>query len=65
MKAHEDFLPWAQLEEKLAALRLALDTNDVGVLRRLLEQLVSGYAPSGEIVDWVYLANEAESASAS
>ena len=34
-------------------------------LRRLLEQLVSGYAPSGEIVDWVYLANEAESASAS
>ena len=65
MKAHEDFLPWAQLEEKLAALRLAIDTNDVGVLRRLLEQLVSGYVPSGEIVDWVYLANEAESANAS
>ena len=64
MKAHEDFIPWPQLEEKLAALRLAIDTNDVGVLRRLLEQLVAGYAPSGEIVDWVYLANEAEIASA-
>ena len=62
MKAHEEFLPWVQLEDKLFALRLALETNDVGVVRRLLEQLVSGYAPSGEIVDWVYLAHEAGAA---
>ena len=64
MKAHEDFLPWPTLEEKLAALRLALDTNDVGVVRRILEQLVSGYVPSGEIVDWVHLANTAEAVNA-
>ena len=60
MKAHEDFLPWPALEEKLKALELALNVNDVGVVRLMLEQLVSGYAPSGEIVDWVYLAQEAE-----
>ena len=64
MKAHEDFLPWPALEEKLAALRLALDTNDVGVVRRMLEQLVSGYVPSGEIVDWVHLANTAAAVNA-
>lgn len=60
MKAHEDFLPWQVLEEKLNALELALNVNEIGVVRLMLEQLVSGYTPSGEIVDWVYLAQEAE-----
>lgn len=60
MKAHEDFLPWKVLEEKLNALEIALNVNDVGVVRLMLEQLVSGYAPSGEIVDWVHLEQEAE-----
>ena len=60
MKANEEFLPWPALEEKLNALELALDVNDVGVVRLMLEQLVSGYTPSGEIVDWVHLAQEAE-----
>lgn len=55
MKAHEDFLPWAVFEEKLNALQMALDVNDVGVVRQMLQQLVSGYVPSGEIVDWVHL----------
>lgn len=59
-KAREEFLPSAQLEEKLAALRLALDMNDVGVVRAILEQLVSGYRPSGGIVDWVHLEQELE-----
>jgi len=60
MKAHEDFLPWPELEPKLAALEMALNVNDVGVVRLMLQQLVSGYAPSGEIVDWVHLEQEAE-----
>lgn len=58
MKARDDYLPWAELEEKLAALRVALDANDVPVIRRMLEQLVPGYCPSGEIVDWVHVAME-------
>lgn len=60
MKAHEDFIPWGELEAKLNALEMALNVNDVGVIRRMMENLVSGYIPSGEIVDWVYLEQEAE-----
>jgi FlaA1/EpsC-like NDP-sugar epimerase len=60
MKAHEEFLPWADLEAKLNALEMALNTNDVGVIRLMMKQLVTGYTPSDEIVDWVYLEQEAE-----
>ena len=60
MKAHEEFLPWAELEPKLQALDIALNVNDIGVIRQMLQQLVAGYVPNGEIVDWVYLEQEAE-----
>jgi FlaA1/EpsC-like NDP-sugar epimerase len=60
MKASEEKMAWADLQDSLNAMLVALDVNDVGVLRRMLEQLVSGYHPSGEIVDWVHLAQEAE-----
>lgn len=60
MKAHEEFLPWAELEPKLQALDMALNVNDIGVIRQMLQQLVAGYVPNGEIVDWVYLEQEAE-----
>lgn len=57
MKAHEDFLPWGELQSKLAALGQALDANDVPLIRTLLKDLVPGYQPEGEVVDWVHLAN--------
>jgi FlaA1/EpsC-like NDP-sugar epimerase len=60
MKAHEQFVPWARLEEKLNALAIAIGVNDVPVIRGLLKQVVSGYAPSGDVVDWVHLALERE-----
>ncbi|MFC7286910.1 polysaccharide biosynthesis protein [Herminiimonas glaciei] len=60
MKADEEFIPWPDLESKLNALEMALDINDVKVVRLMLQQLVSGYKPSGEIVDWVHMENEAE-----
>ena len=60
MKAHEPFLPWAQLEQKLNALSIAMSVNDVPVIRCMLQQLVSGYQPSGEVVDWVHMAQERE-----
>ena len=60
MKAHEEFIPWSELEEKLKALEMALNVNDVGVIRLMMQQLVTGYTPSDEIVDWVYLEQEAE-----
>ncbi len=60
MKAHEDFIPWAEFEAKLNALEMALNVNDVGVIRLMMQQLVAGYTPSDEIVDWVYLEQEFE-----
>lgn len=60
MKAHEDFIPWAQFETKLSALESALATNDIGVIRLMMQQLVAGYTPSDGIVDWVYLERGAE-----
>ena len=61
MKAHEEFIPWAEFEAKLTALEMALNVNDVGVIRLMMQQLVEGYIPSDDIVDWVYLEQEAES----
>lgn len=60
MKAHEDFVDWDSLEQKINALEMALNVNDVSVIRLLMQQLVSGYSPSSEIVDWVHMEQEAE-----
>lgn len=60
MKAHEQYLSWPQLESKLNALSMAMSVNDVPVIRALLKDLVSGYQPSGEVVDWVHMALERE-----
>lgn len=60
MKAHEEYIPWAEFEAKINALEIALKVNDVDVLRLLLTQLVAGYRPSDEIVDWVYLEQEVQ-----
>lgn len=60
MKAHEEFIPWPELEDKLAALQMALNVNEVGIIRTMMKELVAGYTPSDDIVDWVYLEQEAE-----
>ena len=60
MKAHEEFIPWADFESKLHSLDIALNVNDFGVIRLMMQQLVSGYTPCDAIVDWVYLEQEAE-----
>ncbi|MBU6225448.1 MAG: polysaccharide biosynthesis protein [Burkholderiales bacterium] len=58
LKAHEKFVPWEQLQGQLHSLNLALSVNDVPVIRSFLQQLVTGYQPSDEVVDWVYLEQE-------
>lgn len=55
MKAHEDFVLWAEFETRLNSLEMALNVNDVGLIRLMMKQLVAGYSPNGEIVDWVHL----------
>ena len=58
MKAHEDFLPWEQLQPRLNELTQVLDINDVPRIRALLKDLVPGYQPDGDVVDWVWLEKE-------
>jgi FlaA1/EpsC-like NDP-sugar epimerase len=59
MKAHEDYLPLSDLTPRLQALTLALSANNVPQIRTLLKELVPGYQPDGEVVDWVHLARVA------
>jgi FlaA1/EpsC-like NDP-sugar epimerase len=58
MKAHEEFLPWDELESKLNILNGSLESNNVPVIRTLLKELVPGYQPESEVVDWVWMENE-------
>jgi FlaA1/EpsC-like NDP-sugar epimerase len=60
MRAAENFIPWGEFEHKLKSLEIALNVNDVGVIRLMLQQLVVGYLPSDAIMDWVYLEQEAD-----
>ena len=60
MKASESFIPWQELEVQLNALETALSSNDVSLIRTMMEKLVTGYVPSEKIVDWVYLEQEVE-----
>ena len=60
MRAQEEFIPWSEFEHKLKSLEVALNVNDVGVIRLMLQQLVAGYLPSDAIMDWVYLEQEAD-----
>jgi FlaA1/EpsC-like NDP-sugar epimerase len=57
-KAHEGYLPWSVLKEKLEALETALDASDIHSARSMLEQLISNYFPNAEIVDWVTIEKE-------
>jgi len=54
MSANEDYLPWDVLKVKLSELLKAIDTGDYSLIRQLLREMVSGYTPEGEIVDWFY-----------
>jgi len=60
MSANEDLLSWDELKQKLAQLLDAVDQDDYSRVRQLLRETVSGYAPEGEIVDWIYLQHRAE-----
>ncbi|MDE2428578.1 MAG: polysaccharide biosynthesis protein [Burkholderiales bacterium] len=54
MKADEDYLPWDEFELKMMAMNKLLGENDVPAIKKLLEELVQGYQPAQDVVDWVY-----------
>ncbi|MOA26892.1 hypothetical protein D3C78_1477240 [compost metagenome] len=45
---------WDVLKERLTEILAAVEADDYGRVRQLLRETVSGYAPDGEIVDWIY-----------
>jgi len=55
MKAREDVLPWSELQQPLADLQSSLVQQDVEKIRIALTELVAGYSPSSQIVDWVHM----------
>ncbi|GFM85277.1 membrane protein [Pseudomonas cichorii] len=59
MSAQEDFLPWDILKDKLVSLLEAISTDDYPRVRQMLSELVVGYMPEGEIVDWMHLEQRA------
>jgi FlaA1/EpsC-like NDP-sugar epimerase len=61
MKAQEEFIPWKVLEDKLNALHLLLNSNDVSLIRSTLKDILPGYTPNEKIVDWVYLEQSSDS----
>jgi FlaA1/EpsC-like NDP-sugar epimerase len=59
MKAREGYRPWSELRPWLARLERATQANDVDEVRKVLQQLVSGYQPADEIVDWITVVGRA------
>jgi len=54
MRANEEHLDWGVLRDRLAKLLKAVENDDYPQVRQLLREVVSGYVPEGEIVDWIY-----------
>ncbi|PYB69521.1 hypothetical protein DMX11_24185 [Pseudomonas sp. LB-090624] len=54
MSANEDYIIWDDLKEHLATLMSAVNLEDFARVRQVLRELVVGYSPDGEIVDWVH-----------
>jgi FlaA1/EpsC-like NDP-sugar epimerase len=59
MKAREGYRAWTELRPWLVVLERATQNNDVGEVRKVMQQLVSGYRPADEIVDWITVVGRA------
>jgi FlaA1/EpsC-like NDP-sugar epimerase len=60
MSAREDHISWEVLKLKLNELLDAVDHDDYPLVRQVLGEIVSGYVPEGDIVDWLYLQQRSE-----
>lgn len=60
MKAQEVFIVWSELKLHLESLEQYLSGDNIMDSRKLLLQLVDGYKPNSEIVDWVHLAKSTD-----
>ncbi len=58
VRAHEEFVEWPVLRGRLDRLKVAVGSNDVAAIRSMLKELVSGYKPEVDVVDWVHMEQE-------
>jgi FlaA1/EpsC-like NDP-sugar epimerase len=61
MKAIEEFIPWSDLENSLEELLKALSVNDISIIRLIMIKLVPDFVPDNNIVDWVFMEQDAPS----
>ena len=54
MRANEEHLPWETFKVIMTDLLKAVERDDYDRVRQLLRDTVSGYAPQGDIVDWMH-----------
>lgn len=54
MSANEDYLAWDVLKVRIQELTEAVGNDDYQRVRQLLREMVSGYSPDGDIVDWIH-----------
>ena len=47
--------PLNELQPQLNTLQIAAQSNDVEIVRTLLQKLVKGYTPDEKVVEWVYM----------
>ena len=62
MKAQEEFLELEVLMDYLDQLKTTIDQNNVSELKRIIKKLVPGYEPQSELVDWIHLEQQKQSA---
>lgn len=55
MRAHEDFLEWAVLQDVIDEILASVESYDYSAVRKLLRETVQGYVPEKEIVDLIYM----------
>lgn len=58
MKAQETFKAWPELEKELITLKESINAGDVQAIYEQLKNLVAGFAPDAEIVDWIVVSNK-------
>ena len=58
IKSNEEFLTLPEFAEKLEKLHTVLEAGDIVSLKTFFQELVFGYTPDQEIVDWIHLARK-------
>ncbi len=60
MSANEACVSWAEFREMLDRLLRCLERDDFEAVRMIMCEMVDGYSPSEDIVDWIHIYRESK-----